>query len=145
MYQRLYTYVLSEGIIFSYQLPNHRINKNQQWHLKAALYVWYLNTITINVMYKSIRSPAPIVMKLTILTDPSLVPIALYLICLLHALVSTRSWEEILHVHYMTTPQHKKPCPGGMNYIILADSSLDIITIPSVCLICACGGREVDF
>ena len=27
---------LSEGLIFAQQQPNHRINKNQQWHKKAA-------------------------------------------------------------------------------------------------------------
>ena len=31
---------------------------------------------------------------------------------LIHALVQTRR-EEILHVHYMTTPKHKNPCPGN--------------------------------
>ena len=25
----------SEGLIFAYQQPHHRINKNQQWHRKA--------------------------------------------------------------------------------------------------------------
>ena len=41
--------VLSEEVIFAYQLPHHRINKNQQWQRKAALYP--LNTIAINVRY----------------------------------------------------------------------------------------------
>ena len=54
-------------------------------------------------------------MKLTILTDFSLVIIALYLICLTHALVKTRRGEELLHIHYMTTPHHKNPCPGAWN------------------------------
>ena len=48
-YQRLYTDFLSEVLIFAYQLPHHRINENQQWHRKAALYS--LNTIAINLMY----------------------------------------------------------------------------------------------
>ena len=48
-YVRLYTDFLSEVLIFAYQLPYHRLHKNQQWHRKAALYS--LNTISINVMY----------------------------------------------------------------------------------------------
>ena len=40
---------LSEGLIFAYQLPHHRINENQHRHRKAALYS--LITIAINVMY----------------------------------------------------------------------------------------------
>ena len=39
----------TEGLIFAYQLPHHRINKNQLWRKKAALYS--INTIAINVMY----------------------------------------------------------------------------------------------
>ena len=76
-------------------------------------------------------------MKFTILTDPSLFIIALYLICLIHALEKTRRGEEILHVHYMTTLQHKNPCPGGMKFQILIDSVLVIITVLSFCLIYA--------
>ena len=52
-------------------------------------------------------------MKFIILADPALVFIVLYFICLIHALVWTRKREEILHVHHMTTPKHKNPCPGG--------------------------------
>ena len=33
----LYTDFLSEGLIFAYKQPHHRINKNQQWQRKAAL------------------------------------------------------------------------------------------------------------
>ena len=36
-YQRLYTDFLSEGLIFAYQQPHHRINKNQEWQRKAAI------------------------------------------------------------------------------------------------------------
>ena len=36
-YQRLYTDFLSEGLIFAYEQPHHKTNKNQQWHWKAAL------------------------------------------------------------------------------------------------------------
>ena len=42
-HQRLYNDFLSKGFIFAYQLPHHRINENQQWHRKPALYS--LNTI----------------------------------------------------------------------------------------------------
>ena len=31
------TEFLSEGLIFAYQQPHHRINENQQWHMKTAL------------------------------------------------------------------------------------------------------------
>ena len=48
-YQQLYTDFLSEVLIFANQLHHHKINKNQHWHRKAALYS--LNTITINVNY----------------------------------------------------------------------------------------------
>ena len=48
-YPKLYTDFLSEGLIFGYQLPHHRINKNQQRHRKASLYS--LSTKVINVMY----------------------------------------------------------------------------------------------
>ena len=51
-------------------------------------------------------------MKLTILVDRSLVIIALYFICLIHALVQTKG-EEILHVQYMSTPKYKNACSGG--------------------------------
>ena len=44
----------------------------------------------------------------TILADPSLVIIALYLICLISALVQTRTGEETLHVHYMTMFQSRE-------------------------------------
>ena len=45
---------------------------------------------------------------------------------------------EILHVHYMTKPLHKNPCPGGHEiYNFNVDSSLVIITKLSVCLISA--------
>ena len=53
-------------------------------------------------------------MKFTIMADPSLVIIALYLlIYLIHALVWTRRGEELLHVQYITTPQHKNSYPVG--------------------------------
>ena len=42
---------------------------------------------------------------------PSLVFIALYLICLIHALLQTGRGDEIKHVHYTATPQYKNPCP----------------------------------
>ena len=48
-YQRLYTDFLSEGLIFVYQQPHHRINENQRWYRKAASLS--LNTIAINVLY----------------------------------------------------------------------------------------------
>ena len=131
-------------------------------------------------------------MKFMILSDPSLVIIASYLICLTHALVKTRRGEEILQVQYMTMPQHKNPLPVGnqiynfgrlflghhyytlslfylclseekiffkeimqihymtytrpstripalgvMIFTGLVDPSLNIITIPSICLTCA--------
>ena len=30
-YQRLYTVFVSEGLIFAYQQPQYKVNKNQQW------------------------------------------------------------------------------------------------------------------
>ena len=39
----------SEGLIFAYQQPHHRIHKNQQWQRKTALQS--LNTIANNVLY----------------------------------------------------------------------------------------------
>ena len=35
---------------FAYQHPNHKINKNQQWHRKQH-YNPLINTIAINVLY----------------------------------------------------------------------------------------------
>ena len=36
-YSRLYTDFMSEWLIFAYQQPYHRIDKNQQCHRKAAM------------------------------------------------------------------------------------------------------------
>ena len=47
---------------------------------------------------------------------------------------------ELMHFHYMTymtTPQHKNPCPGGHEIYILVDLSVVIINIYLVCLIYA--------
>ena len=42
---------LSEGLIFAYQQPHRsRIYKYQQWHRKAELHVYSINTIAINVL-----------------------------------------------------------------------------------------------
>ena len=49
---------------------------------------------------------------INLILDPSLFIIPLYLISLIHVLMWTRR-EEILHVHYMTMPQHKNPYPLG--------------------------------
>ena len=46
---RDFTLVLSEGLIFVYQQPHHRINENKLWYRKAASSS--LNTIAINVLY----------------------------------------------------------------------------------------------
>ena len=35
--------------MFAYQLPHHRMYKNQPWHRKAALTSF--NTVAINMMY----------------------------------------------------------------------------------------------
>ena len=73
------------------------------------------------IHYNDLYSPALhktlTVMKLTILVDPSLVIIDLYmyLIQLIHALVWTKRGEEILHVQYMTMPQEKNPCSRGIS------------------------------
>ena len=55
-------------------------------------------------------------MKFTILVDPSLVIITIYLVCLIYAFEERRRFlKGIMHFHYMTymaTPC-KNPCPGG--------------------------------
>ena len=103
---RLYTDFLSEGFIFVYQHPHHRINENQRWYRKAASKC--LNTIAINVLYivkvkilhihyndrlnilprLNIRIPAPGVMNITILVDPSLVINTIFIVCLIY------NWEQ---------------------------------------------------
>ena len=50
--------------------------------------------------------------------------------------------KEIMHfnytcISYMATPSTRTPVQGVMKFKILVDPSLDIITIPSVCLIFA--------
>ena len=41
--------------------------------------------------------------------------------------------------------KHKNPCPGGHETYNFMDPSLDMITIPSVCLICAWGHDIYNF
>ena len=53
-------------------------------------------------------------MKITFFADPSLVIIAIYLIGLIPALVYSRRREEILHFHYIATPQYTNPCPRSL-------------------------------
>ena len=65
-YQRLYTDYLSEGLIFIYQQPYHRINNNQQWQTKAAILP--VNTIGINrhiikTVFLCLIEPSPKVEK----------------------------------------------------------------------------------
>ena len=48
--------------------------------------------------------------------------------------------KKIIHGHYttyMATTQQNKPCPGGHEIYDFGGPFLDIITIPSVCLISA--------
>ena len=98
-YPRLYTYFLSEGLIFLYQLARHIINKYMylQWQRKA---LYPLNAIAINVylcislhIYKILTYPIHILaqeplprgsINLQFLVDFSLVIIIAYLICLIH-------------------------------------------------------------
>ena len=47
--QSILTNFLSEGFIFAYPLPHHRINENQVWHGEKSII--FHNTIAINVMY----------------------------------------------------------------------------------------------
>ena len=94
MYQRLYTDFLSEGLIFVYQQPHHRII--ERWYRKAALESF--NTIAINVLYidrvEALYNfyghtlaqellPGGGVIKFTILLDPSMVIITVNLVCLI--------------------------------------------------------------
>ena len=53
-----------------------------------------------------------------------------------------------MHFHYMNylaMPWHKNHFPGVMKFTVLVDPSSDIITIPSVCLICAWEKRRRFF
>ena len=57
-------------------------------------------------------------MKFTILVDPSLVIITIYLVCLIYGTPGSRAedFKEIMHFHltiYMAMHQHKNPCPRG--------------------------------
>ena len=71
---------------------------------KILIKIIYFHYITYMASHQHIR-----IMKFTIiLEDPSLAIFVVYLICLMHALVQTRS-EEILHVHHKA--KHKNPCP----------------------------------
>ena len=73
------------------------------------------------------KNPCPGVMKFTILVDPSLVNITLYIVCLINNWEQRRKiFKAIMHFHYMTymaTPQHKNPCPGVMKFTIWVDPS----------------------
>ena len=102
------------------------------------------NSITYLLMMTYIakpqhKTPSPDSNEITILADPSLVIIALYLILLIHALLQTRMRQEILHVHYMTMHQHKNPCPGGHEiYKILVDPLgryYYTLTLSDLCLV----------
>ena len=53
-------------------------------------------------------------MTFTILVDPSLVILTIYVVLCMG--VEKKILKEIMHFHYMTymgTPKHKNPCPGG--------------------------------
>ena len=96
-----FTDFLSKGLIFVYHQPHHRINENLLWYRRAASKS--LNTIAIDVLYidrvedntyslkwliwprPNIRTSAMGVLKFTILIDPSLVIIMIYLVCLIYA------------------------------------------------------------
>ena len=39
VYQRLYTAFLSEGLIFAYQQPQYKVNKNQQWQRNNSIII----------------------------------------------------------------------------------------------------------
>ena len=57
--------------------------------------------------------------------------------CLILYLSAPSPSVEILHVHYMTKPLHKNPCPGGHEiYNFGVDSSLVIITKLSLSDLC---------
>ena len=96
---------------------------------KILIKIIYFHYITYMASHQHIR-----IMKFTIiLEDPSLAIFAVYLICLIHALVQTRG-EEILHVHHKA--KHKNPCPEvdeiyncgrpflGLHYLTLSLSNM---------------------
>ena len=47
-----------------------------------------------------------------------MVSIALYLICVIHALVYTRKGEEILHIPIWPRPSARTPTPGVIKFTI---------------------------
>ena len=69
-------------------------------------------TIMTYMVISQHETPAPRIMKLTILVDFSLFIIIIYLICLIHTPVQTRG-EEILHFYFMVIPKHKNPDYGN--------------------------------
>ena len=87
------------------------------------------------------KNPAPWVMKITILVDPSLVIITEYLVCLINAWEQRRKiLKKRMQFHYMTLwprPCTRTPAPEVMKFTILVDLSFVIISTYLVCLIYA--------
>ena len=92
----------------------------------------------------STRTPAPRVMKFTILVDPSLasLPYTLFDLCLG---VEKKILKEIMHFHlmtYMTTPQYKTACPWvnetynfGRPFLSHHYSHYSILSLSDLCLV----------
>ena len=65
----------------------------------------------------STRSPAPGVMKISILVDPSLVIITTYCVSDLYLGEEKKNFKGIMQFHfktYIAMPEHKNPCPTGL-------------------------------
>ena len=91
-------------------------------------------TISLIWPHPSARTPAPEVIKSTILVDSYLVIITLDLVCLIYASEERRFLKGIMHFHdmtYMATLKDKNLCPEVIKFTILVDPSLVILTIYS--------------
>ena len=72
---------------------------------KEEVVFYWNNAFLLNDIWPcpSARTPAQGVMKVTILVDPSLVIITIYLVCLINVLEERRKFlKGIMHFHYMT-------------------------------------------
>ena len=81
------------------------------------------------------KHPTPGVMKFTILVDPSSVIITMHLVCLNHVPEYKRFQKKWCNFTTWHIWPRKEPLPRGvMNFPILIDPSLVIITIYLLCL-----------
>ena len=76
----------------------------------------------------SIRHPVPIQLKFTILEDPSLVIISLYLICLIHSVNKKRRRNIACSLYDQALAQESLPW-GVMTFTILVKHSSDVINL----------------